>query len=54
MAKILILQQLYNKADDAFEYQLLDRRRFLQFLGRTVSSMIPGSVALTLVGGSIG
>jgi IS5 family transposase len=26
MIKILILQQLYNLADDALEYPLLDRR----------------------------
>ena len=41
MAKILVLQQLYNLADDALEYQLLDRRSFLQFLGLTESSTIP-------------
>ncbi|MDQ2821703.1 MAG: transposase [Pseudomonadota bacterium] len=40
MTKILILQQLYNLADDALEYQLLDRRSFLQFLGLTESSTI--------------
>ncbi|MFC6519817.1 transposase [Undibacterium arcticum] len=40
MAKILVLQQLYNLADDALEYQLLDRRSFLQFLGLTESSTI--------------
>lgn len=28
MVKILLLQQLYNLADDALEYQLLDRRSF--------------------------
>src|SRR5476651_2748072 len=33
MVKILVLQQLYNLADDALEYQLLDRRSFLQFFG---------------------
>src|SRR5476649_2541508 len=38
MVKILVLQQLYNLADDALEYQLLDRRSFLQFLDLTESS----------------
>jgi len=32
MIKILVLQQLYNLADDALEYQLLDRRSVLRFL----------------------
>ena len=45
MTKILILQQLYNLADDALEYQLLDRRSFLQFLGallhKSVELVIP-------------
>ena len=42
MIKILVLQQLYNLADDTLEYQLLDRRSFLQFLGLTDSSTVPG------------
>ena len=41
MVKILVLQQLYNLADDALEYQLLDRRSLLQFLDLTESSSIP-------------
>lgn len=40
MIKILVLQQLYNLADDALEYQLLDRRSFLRFLDLTESSSI--------------
>lgn len=39
--KILVLQQLYNLADDALEYQLLDRRSFLRFLDMTESSSSP-------------
>ncbi len=35
MIKILVLQQLYNLADDALEYQLLDRRSFLFASTRT-------------------
>ncbi|MDY0977728.1 transposase [Massilia sp. CFBP9012] len=41
MIKILVLQQLYNLAGDALEYQLLDRRRFLRFLDLTESGSIP-------------
>ena len=41
MIKILMLQQLYNLADDALEYQLLDRRSFRQFLVLTDSSTTP-------------
>ena len=33
MVKILVLQQLYNLADDALDYQLLDRRSFPEFPG---------------------
>jgi IS5 family transposase len=39
MIKILALRQLYNLADDALEYQLLDRRSFLRFLDLTESSI---------------
>jgi IS5 family transposase len=48
MVKILVLQQLYNLADDALEYQLLDRRSFLQFLGLTESSTIPDAKTIWL------
>ena len=48
MTKILILQQLYNLADDALEYQLLDRRSFLQFLSLTDSSTIPDAKTIRL------
>jgi IS5 family transposase len=41
MTKILILQQLYNLTDDALEYQLLNCRSFVQFLGLTESRTIP-------------
>ncbi|MCU6501566.1 transposase [Rugamonas sp. A1-17] len=41
MVKIQVLQQLYNLADDALEYQFLDRRSFLHFLDLTKSSSIP-------------
>jgi len=48
MVKILLLQQLYNLADDALEYQLLDRRSFLQFLDLTESSSIPDAKTIWL------
>jgi transposase, IS5 family len=48
MIKILVLQQLYNLADDALEYQLLDRRSFLQFLGLTNSSTIADAKTIWL------
>lgn len=48
MVKILVLQQLYNLADDALEYQLLDRRSFLQFLDLTESSSIPDAKTIWL------
>src|SRR5471032_2109539 len=48
MVKILVLQQLYNLADDALEYQLLDRRSFLQFLDLTESSSIPDAKTICL------
>jgi hypothetical protein len=48
MAKIFILQQLYNLAGDALEYQLLERCSFLQFLGLTESSTIPDAKTIWL------
>lgn len=48
MVKILVLQQLYNLADDALEYQLLDRRSFLQFLDLAESSSIPDAKTIWL------
>lgn len=48
MIKILVLQQLYNLADDALEYQLLDRRSFPRFLDLTESSSIPDAKTIWL------
>jgi IS5 family transposase len=48
MMKILVLQQLYNLADEALEYQLLDRRSFLQFLDLTESTSIPDAKTIWL------
>src|SRR5471032_3176318 len=49
MVKILVLQQLYNMADDALEYQLLDRLSFLQFLDLTESSSIHDATTIWLL-----
>jgi IS5 family transposase len=48
MINILVLQQLYNLADDALEYPLLDRRSFLRFLDLTESSSIPDAKTIWL------
>lgn len=48
MAKIIAPQRLYNPADDALEYQLLDRRSFLQFFDLTESSNIPAAKTIWL------
>jgi hypothetical protein len=48
MIKILVLQQLYNLADNALEYQLLDGRNFLRFLDLTESSSIPNAKTIWL------
>jgi IS5 family transposase len=41
-------ERLYNLADDALEYQLLDRRSFLPFLDLTESSGIPDAKTIWL------
>jgi len=43
MFKILILQSLYNLSDDKMEYQILDRRSFMCFLGLKISDKVPES-----------
>jgi len=48
MIKILVLQQLYNLADDALEYQLPDRRSILRFLDLSDSSSIPDAKTIWL------
>jgi IS5 family transposase len=41
MFKILILQKLYNIADDATEYLIKDRLSFQRFLGLALSDIVP-------------
>ena len=48
MIKILVLQQLYDLADDALECHLLDRRGFLLFLDRAGISSIPDAKTIWL------
>jgi transposase, IS5 family len=48
MFKILILQSLYNLADDAMEYQIRDRISFMRFLGLNVSEGVPDAKTIWL------
>ncbi len=41
MFKLLILQQLYNLADEGIEYQISDRLSFMRFLGFNFEDKIP-------------
>jgi IS5 family transposase len=41
MFKILILQKLYNMADDKTEYQIKDRLSFQRFLGLSLCDTVP-------------
>jgi IS5 family transposase len=48
MFKILILQSLYNLADDAMEYLLRDRLSFMRFLGLNLRDRIPDAKTIWL------
>ncbi|NGZ83814.1 transposase [Duganella sp. SAP-35] len=48
MVKIQVLRQLYNMAADALEYQLLDRRSFLQFFDLTEKQSHPNAKTIWL------
>ena len=41
MFKILILQALYNLADDVMEYMIRDRLSFMRFLGLSTTDKVP-------------
>jgi IS5 family transposase len=43
MFKILVLQSLYNLADDAMEYMIRDRLSFMRFLGVSLTNTVPDS-----------
>lgn len=44
--KILVLQSLYNLADEAMEYQILDRYSFSRFLGLHAASKVPDATTI--------
>lgn len=46
MFKILILQSLYNLADEALEFQILDRHSFCRFLGLHLCSKVPDATTV--------
>ena len=48
MFKILILQSLYNLADDATEYQIRDRISFMRFLGLNINETVPDAKTVWL------
>jgi IS5 family transposase len=41
MFKVLVLQSLYNLADEAIEYQIRDRLSFMRFLGLEMYDSVP-------------
>ncbi len=48
MFKILVVQSLYNLADDALEFQLRDRLSFLRFVGLNIGETVPDSRTIRL------
>ncbi len=48
MFKVLILQSLYNLADDQVEYQIRDRLSFMRFLGLQIEDRVPDAKTVWL------
>jgi len=48
MFKVLVLQSLYNLADERLEYQMRDRLSFMRFLGLNLMSRIPDGTSVWL------
>jgi len=48
MFKILVLQSLYNLADDRVEYQIKDRLSFMRFLGIGTEGIVPDAKTIWL------
>ena len=48
MFKMLVLQHLYNLADEGIEYQVRDRLSFMRFLGLQIESRVPDAKTLWL------
>ena len=52
MFKILVQQRYVNLSDEQIPYQILDRLRFLHFLGLALSDRVPDEINLALTGES--
>jgi len=48
MFKILVLQTLYNLADEQVEYQIRDRLSFMRFLGLGLEDTVPDATTVWL------
>lgn len=48
MFKVLVLQTLYNLADEQVEYQIRDRLSFMRFLGLGLEDTAPDATAVWL------
>ncbi|MDP2168676.1 MAG: IS5 family transposase [Thermodesulfovibrionales bacterium] len=48
MFKVLVIQSLYNLADDAVEFQILDRLSFMRFLGLSIGDSVPDAKTVWL------
>lgn len=48
MFKMLVLQQLYNLADEGLEYQVRDRLSFMRFLGLQLEDRVPDAKTVWL------
>lgn len=48
MAKILILQRLFNLSDDQTEYQITDRMSFQRFIGLSLGERVPDAKTIWL------
>src|SRR5262249_31064755 len=48
MFKVLVLQTLYNLADEQVEYQIRDRLSFMRFLGLGLEDTVPDATTVWL------
>ena len=48
MFKMLVLQHLYNLADEGIEYQVRDRLSFMRFLGLQLEDRVPDTKTVWL------
>jgi transposase len=54
MFKVLVLQTLYNLADEQVEYQVRDRLSFMRFLGLGLEDVVPDATTLWLFREALG